>query len=90
MASVDDDDDYDMLASGSYDKLEFEHNEVRDPEAEKVDKEIKAELNKIPSKFNAPTSKAPAKKPVVSPAKAPVSRPARPTTAKPSGTIPRP
>ena len=51
MASVDDDDDYDMLASGSYDKLEFEHNEVRDPEAEKVDKEIKAELNKIPSKF---------------------------------------
>ena len=40
-----------MLASGSLDKLEFEHHDVRDPEAEKVDKEIKEELGKIPSRF---------------------------------------
>ena len=77
-----------MLASGSYEQLEFEHVEVKDPEVEKVDKEIKDKLGKIPSKFKAPAAKAPVKKAAPSEAKAP-ARVSRPTPVKPA-TIPRP
>ena len=83
----DDYDERDMLASGSYDALEFEHVDVKDPVRDGHDKEIKEKLGKIPSKFNAPAAKAKAKKPVVSPTKAPApakAKPARPATAKPA------
>ena len=83
---IDDYDDRDMLASGSYDQIEFEHVEVKDLDKEKGDREVKEKLGKIPSKFNAPAAKAKAKKPVVSPSKAPApanTKPARPATAKP-------
>ena len=84
--AMDDYDEKDMLASGSLDQLEFEHVEVKDPEREKGDRDVKEKLGKIPSKFNAPAAKAKAKKPVVSPTKAPApakAQPARPATAKP-------
>ena len=66
----------DMLESQTNQAFEFEHVEVKDPEHEKVDEEVKKTIEEIPSKFGQTAEK---KKPAA--AKTAAATKARPTTA---------